>query len=196
MRFMYLGIKSRGLITSEKTGEAVICDFGLCHVLGPKPTAERGTVQWATPEVMTQTPSSHDCSLNTHAFGIYLWELLTLTVPYQQLHAIRMCILVSKFCERPPIADGCLPLDEYLIRGRRPLETSSNIVRQDVAGDRSRKHQRHLRTHWWVATCPEQEAIMRAAVYQQLGIINFVCSCSHFHMPRHSCNESMTSLDV
>jgi serine/threonine protein kinase len=66
---------------------------------------------------MTQTPGGYDCSLDTYAFGVCLWELLTSALPYQKLRTIQTCILVSKFGERPPIPDGCPPLYAHLMRG-------------------------------------------------------------------------------
>ncbi|XP_057957871.1 probable serine/threonine-protein kinase SIS8 [Malania oleifera] len=75
-------LKSPNLLV-DKNWVVKVCDFGLSRMkhhtfLSSKSTA--GTSEWMAPEVLRNEPSNEKCDV--YSFGVILWELTTLRVPW------------------------------------------------------------------------------------------------------------------
>lgn len=104
MRFVHRDFKSHNILLDDNF-DAIICDFGITRMIGPKMTYELGTVQYVAPELMVTTNETYDSAVDTYAFAIVLWELLTGRIPFQGMHVVAIANLVYSKDERPPIDD-------------------------------------------------------------------------------------------
>ncbi|KAI4380274.1 hypothetical protein MLD38_006483 [Melastoma candidum] len=91
-----------------------VCDFGLSRIkhntfLSSKSTA--GTPEWMAPEVLRNEPANEKCDV--YSFGVILWELVTMSIPWNGLNPMQVVGAVG-FQNRhleipadayPPVAD-------------------------------------------------------------------------------------------
>uniref|UniRef100_A0A6V7QQ37 non-specific serine/threonine protein kinase n=1 Tax=Ananas comosus var. bracteatus TaxID=296719 RepID=A0A6V7QQ37_ANACO len=83
-------LKSPNLLV-DKNWVVKVCDFGLSRLkhhtfLSSKSTA--GTPEWMAPEVLRNEPSNEKCDV--YSFGIILWELATLRMPWSGLNPMQV----------------------------------------------------------------------------------------------------------
>uniref|UniRef100_A0A7N0TLR2 non-specific serine/threonine protein kinase n=1 Tax=Kalanchoe fedtschenkoi TaxID=63787 RepID=A0A7N0TLR2_KALFE len=83
-------LKSPNLLV-DKNWVVKVCDFGLSRLkhqtfLSSKSTA--GTPEWMAPEVLKNEPSNEKSDV--FSYGVILWELLTLRVPWSELNAMQV----------------------------------------------------------------------------------------------------------
>ncbi|KAJ0985494.1 hypothetical protein J5N97_003850 [Dioscorea zingiberensis] len=75
----------------DKNWVVKVCDFGLSRLkhhtfLSSKSTA--GTPEWMAPEVLRNEPSNEKCDV--YSFGVILWELATLRMPWSGLNPMQV----------------------------------------------------------------------------------------------------------
>ncbi|KAG9128675.1 hypothetical protein Leryth_018313 [Lithospermum erythrorhizon] len=93
----------------DKNWVVKVCDFGMSRMkhhtfLSSKSTA--GTAEWTAPEVLRNEPSNEKCDV--YSFGIILWELATLDVPWTGYHSMQVIGAVGfqgKRMDIPPRVD-------------------------------------------------------------------------------------------
>ncbi|KAH9322334.1 hypothetical protein KI387_016973, partial [Taxus chinensis] len=83
-------LKSPNLLV-DKNWAVKVCDFGLSRMkhntfLSSKSTA--GTPEWMAPEVLRNEPSNEKCDV--YSFGIILWELATLRMPWSGMNPMQV----------------------------------------------------------------------------------------------------------
>ncbi|KAD5317274.1 hypothetical protein E3N88_17220 [Mikania micrantha] len=75
----------------DKNWVVKVCDFGMSRMkhhtfLSSKSTA--GTPEWMAPEVLRNEPSNEKCDV--YSFGVILWELATLRVPWTEMNSMQV----------------------------------------------------------------------------------------------------------
>ncbi|XP_058085758.1 serine/threonine-protein kinase EDR1 [Magnolia sinica] len=83
-------LKSPNLLV-DKNWNVKVCDFGLSRLkhntfLSSKSTA--GTPEWMAPEVLRNEPSDEKCDV--YSFGVILWELATLRMPWSGMNPMQV----------------------------------------------------------------------------------------------------------
>ncbi|GAV56948.1 Pkinase_Tyr domain-containing protein/EDR1 domain-containing protein [Cephalotus follicularis] len=83
-------LKSPNLLV-DKNWVVKVCDFGLSRMkhhtfLSSKSTA--GTPEWMAPEVLRNEPANEKCDV--YSFGVILWELATLRIPWKGLNPMQV----------------------------------------------------------------------------------------------------------
>lgn len=94
-------LKSLNLLVS-KNFEVKICDFGLSRVIDSNHamTSNVGTVSWIAPEIFAK--KSYTEKADVYSYGIILWEFFTRKMPFGDIEAFSIPLIVSKG-ERPEI---------------------------------------------------------------------------------------------
>lgn len=105
MKYVHRDFKSQNVLL-DNDKNAIICDFGISRMLGPRMTSELGTVQWTAPEVLLSTTKVYDTSCDTYSYGMVLWELLCDDLPHKELRPAQIAALVIEKHLRPPIKEG------------------------------------------------------------------------------------------
>jgi serine/threonine protein kinase len=189
MKFIHRDFKSQNVLLDEDWN-AVICDFGITRISGQRMTCELGTIQWTAPEIMRPADANrtYDASVDTYSFGITLWELLTLGVPYMGLRQTQAAAMVLEKNLRPQIPERTQRELATLItrcwdqdpRRRPPM----GDVRRELESGRILFEGTDVQEflQWVAATRPQHEAIINAAresatreeaiVFDQLRKIN------------------------
>ncbi|XP_073024629.1 serine/threonine-protein kinase EDR1 isoform X1 [Primulina eburnea] len=83
-------LKSHNLLV-DNNWNVKVCDFGLSRLkhntfLSSKSTA--GTPEWMAPEILRNEPSNEKCDV--YSFGVILWELATLKLPWNEMNPIQV----------------------------------------------------------------------------------------------------------
>ncbi|KZV39942.1 hypothetical protein F511_11322 [Dorcoceras hygrometricum] len=83
-------LKSHNLLV-DNNWNVKVCDFGLSRLkhntfLSSKSTA--GTPEWMAPEILRNEPSNEKCDV--YSFGVILWELATLKLPWSEMNPIQV----------------------------------------------------------------------------------------------------------
>eukprot|EP00056_Hartaetosiga_gracilis_P010619 m.158492 g.158492 ORF g.158492 m.158492 type:complete len:948 (-) comp13353_c1_seq3:28-2871(-) len=84
-----------------------ICDFGSSKQLSSQTQsfANAGTVSWMAPEVIQNQHVTEKCDV--WSFGVIVWEIVTLEVPYENMEPFSILWLVAKQNMRLPIPSTC-----------------------------------------------------------------------------------------
>ncbi|KAL5557792.1 hypothetical protein UlMin_034003, partial [Ulmus minor] len=87
----------------DKDGVVKVSDFGVARVQAQSGamTAETGTYRWMAPEVIEHKP--YDQKADVFSFGIFVWELLTGKLPYDNLTPLQAAVGVVRKGLRPTI---------------------------------------------------------------------------------------------
>lgn len=76
-------------------GTVKICDFGLSVMMEGTTTLNdivpAGTPEWVAPETTRNEPLSKKCDI--YSFGVIMWELCTLTKPWEGVPQAKVCWL-------------------------------------------------------------------------------------------------------
>ncbi|KAF9622615.1 hypothetical protein IFM89_032514 [Coptis chinensis] len=109
-------LKSLNLLVDDNWNVKV-CDFGLSRLkhntfLSSKSTA--GTPEWMAPEVLRNEPSNEKCDV--YSFGIILWELATLRLPWTGMNQMQVVGAVGFQNRRLDIPKELDPLVATIIR--------------------------------------------------------------------------------
>ncbi|KAF9598701.1 hypothetical protein IFM89_029951 [Coptis chinensis] len=108
-------LKSPNLLVDKKY-TVKVCDFGLSRLkantfLSAKSAA--GTPEWMAPEVLRDEPSDEKCDV--YSFGVILWELMTLQLPWRNLNQAQVVAAVGFKNKRLEIPHGVNPQVAVLI---------------------------------------------------------------------------------
>ncbi|GKV03577.1 hypothetical protein SLEP1_g15851 [Rubroshorea leprosula] len=109
-------LKSPNLLV-DKNWVVKVCDFGLSRLkhhtfLSSKSTA--GTPEWMAPEVLRNEPANEKCDV--YSFGVILWELVTLRIPWKGLNPMQVVGAVGFQNRRLEIPDSVDPSVAQIIR--------------------------------------------------------------------------------
>lgn len=102
-------------ILIDKEFHMKIADFGIaceesyCDVLADDP----GTYRWMAPEMIKR--KSYGRKVDVYSFGLILWEMLTSTIPYEDMTPIQAAFAVVNKNMRPVIPVECPPAMRALI---------------------------------------------------------------------------------
>ncbi|KAL6911470.1 hypothetical protein ACP4OV_000275 [Aristida adscensionis] len=102
-------LKSPNLLV-DKNWVVKVCDFGLSRMknntfLSSRSTA--GTAEWMAPEVLRNEPSNEKCDV--FSYGVILWELCTLSQPWEGMNAMQVVGAVGFQNRRLEIPDNTDP---------------------------------------------------------------------------------------
>ncbi|KAL5769066.1 hypothetical protein ACOSP7_015622 [Xanthoceras sorbifolium] len=109
-------LKSPNLLV-DKNWVVKVCDFGLSRMkhhtfLSSKSTA--GTPEWMAPEVLRNEPANEKCDV--YSFGVILWELATLSIPWKGLNPMQVVGAVGFQNRRLEIPEDIDPAVAQIIR--------------------------------------------------------------------------------
>ncbi|XWS17642.1 hypothetical protein CRYUN_Cryun33cG0085000 [Craigia yunnanensis] len=101
----------------DKNWVVKVCDFGLSRMkhhtfLSSKSTA--GTPEWMAPEVLRNEPANEKCDV--YSFGVILWELVTLHIPWKGLNPIQVVGAVGFQNRRLEIPEDIDPMVAQIMR--------------------------------------------------------------------------------
>ncbi|KAK8654804.1 hypothetical protein V6N13_107402 [Hibiscus sabdariffa] len=101
----------------DKNWVVKVCDFGLSRMkhhtfLSSKSTA--GTPEWMAPEVLRNEPANEKCDV--YSFGVILWELVTLRIPWKGLNPMQVVGAVGFQNRRLEIPEDVDPMTAQIIR--------------------------------------------------------------------------------
>eukprot|EP00735_Rhodelphis_limneticus_P011123 TRINITY_DN4181_c0_g1::TRINITY_DN4181_c0_g1_i1::g.2095::m.2095 TRINITY_DN4181_c0_g1::TRINITY_DN4181_c0_g1_i1::g.2095 ORF type:complete len:1422 (-),score=286.12,sp/Q9FPR3/EDR1_ARATH/43.97/4e-63,Pkinase_Tyr/PF07714.12/7.9e-55,Pkinase/PF00069.20/2.1e-50,zf-RING_2/PF13639.1/1.9e-07,zf-RING_2/PF13639.1/9.6e+03,zf-rbx1/PF12678.2/8.5e-05,zf-rbx1/PF12678.2/1.1e+04,CLASP_N/PF12348.3/0.0028,SWIM/PF04434.12/0.0071,SWIM/PF04434.12/4.6e+03,zf-Apc11/PF12861.2/0.0075,APH/PF01636.18/0.019,Kinase-like/PF14531.1 len=100
-------LKSPNILVSE-TWEVKVADFGLCRILNPQVSLREhglnGTPGWMPPEMLRS--ESHTCSVDVFSYGVVLWELLSLQVPWDRVDPLAIVSAVGYQGKRLPLSES------------------------------------------------------------------------------------------
>ena len=104
---LHCDLKPENVFVGEY-GEVVLVDFGLAQVLGPdgkrqaRARMKAGTPEYMAPEQITKSGQDLDVRSDIWSLGVILYELLTLTVPFQGANAREVLMRVMVEQLEPP----------------------------------------------------------------------------------------------
>ncbi|KAE8658067.1 Serine/threonine-protein kinase CTR1 [Hibiscus syriacus] len=101
----------------DKNWVVKVCDFGLSRMkhhtfLSSKSTA--GTPEWMAPEILRNEPANEKCDV--YSFGVILWELATLCIPWKGLNPMQVVGAVGFQNRRLEIPKDIDPVVAQIIR--------------------------------------------------------------------------------
>ncbi|TYH81285.1 hypothetical protein ES332_D03G189100v1 [Gossypium tomentosum] len=109
-------LKSSNLLV-DRNLNVKVGDFGLSRwkngtFLTTK--SGRGTPQWMAPEVLRNEPSNEKSDV--FSFGVILWELMTVSIPWNNLNSLQVVGVVGFMDRRLELPEGLDPQIESIIR--------------------------------------------------------------------------------
>ncbi|XP_077252211.1 mitogen activated protein kinase kinase kinase-like protein isoform X3 [Tasmannia lanceolata] len=108
MKIVHRDLKSANCLVN-KHWVVKICDFGLSRVMTEVPmrdTSSAGTPEWMAPELIRNEPFSEKCDI--FSFGIIMWELCTLSRPWDGIPPMQIVYAVANEGMRLEIPEGPL----------------------------------------------------------------------------------------
>ncbi|KAE8676025.1 Detected protein of confused Function [Hibiscus syriacus] len=101
----------------DKNWVVKVCDFGLSRskhhtFLSSKSSA--GTPEWMAPEVLRNEPANEKCDV--YSFGVILWELVTLQIPWKGLNPMQVVGAVGFQNRHLEIPEHVDPMVAQIIR--------------------------------------------------------------------------------
>lgn len=139
----------------------IACEVAYCDTLAEDP----GTYRWMAPEMIKHKPYGH--KVDVYSFGLVLWEMVTGTMPYEEMTPIQAAFAVVDKNLRPTIPPECPTALRVLIEQcwalnpeKRPefwqivkvLEQFESVLSQEGTLDRipnmtCQEHKKRL-LHW------------------------------------------------
>ncbi|CAK7348141.1 unnamed protein product [Dovyalis caffra] len=117
MKIVHRDLKSANCLVNKHM-TVKICDFGLSRVMTDTPirdSSSAGTPEWMAPELIRNEPFSEKCDI--FSLGVIMWELCTLSRPWEGVPPERVVYAVANEGSRLEIPEG--PLGR-LITGTNP----------------------------------------------------------------------------
>ncbi|KAD7117284.1 hypothetical protein E3N88_04552 [Mikania micrantha] len=108
MKIAHRDIKSANCLVN-KHWTVKICDFGLSRMMTESPmkdTSSAGTPEWMAPELIRNEPFTEKCDI--FSLGVIMWELCTLSRPWEGLPPERVVYSVANEGSRLDIPEGPL----------------------------------------------------------------------------------------
>ncbi|KAG2681262.1 hypothetical protein I3760_11G136300 [Carya illinoinensis] len=109
-------LKSSNLLV-DKNWTVKVGDFGLSRLKNSTfltARSGRGTPQWMAPEVLRNEPSNEKSDV--FSYGVILWELMTESIPWNNLNALQVVGVVGFMDRRLDLPQGLDPQIEYIIQ--------------------------------------------------------------------------------
>ncbi|KDP25496.1 hypothetical protein JCGZ_20652 [Jatropha curcas] len=109
-------LKSSNLLV-DKNWTVKVGDFGLSRWKNAtfiSAKSGRGTPQWMAPEILRNEPS--DEKSDVFSFGVILWELMTVSIPWINLNSIQVVGVVGFMDRRLELPEGLDPQVTSIIR--------------------------------------------------------------------------------
>ncbi|KAL1834579.1 hypothetical protein ACET3Z_004230 [Daucus carota] len=100
----------------DKNWVVKVCDFGMSRLLHHtflSSTSTAGTPEWMAPEVLRNELSNEKCDV--YSFGVILWELATLRVPWNEMNSMQVVGAVGFQHRHLDVPDWVDPLVTELI---------------------------------------------------------------------------------
>ncbi|KAL3632282.1 hypothetical protein CASFOL_025266 [Castilleja foliolosa] len=120
MKIIHRDLKSANCLVN-KHWTVKICDFGLSRITTHTPmkdTSSAGTPEWMAPELMQNEPYTEKCDI--FSLGVIMWELSTLSRPWDGVPPERVVYAVANEGSRLGIPEG--PLAKLIaIVGQSPM---------------------------------------------------------------------------
>ncbi|KAK3272101.1 hypothetical protein CYMTET_19587 [Cymbomonas tetramitiformis] len=85
-------LKSANILVDRQMS-AKIADYGLSKLEGSNSRPTLGTVQWSAPEVLREEGITGKSDV--YSFGVFLWELVTLQMPWDNCHPLQVVFNVG-----------------------------------------------------------------------------------------------------
>ncbi|KAJ0964823.1 hypothetical protein J5N97_025961 [Dioscorea zingiberensis] len=79
----------------------IACEVAYCDTLAEDP----GTYRWMAPEMIKHKPYGH--KVDVYSFGLVLWEMVTGTIPYEEMTPIQAAFAVVDKNLRPTVPPEC-----------------------------------------------------------------------------------------
>ncbi|XP_072062345.1 uncharacterized protein [Arachis hypogaea] len=108
-------LKSSNLLV-DKNWTVKVGDFGLSRLKDSTllTSKGRGTPQWMAPEVLRNEPSNEKSDV--YSFGVILWELMTQSIPWENLNSLQVVGVVGFMDRRLELPEGLDPQVASVIR--------------------------------------------------------------------------------
>ncbi|CAO2814555.1 unnamed protein product [Amaranthus hypochondriacus] len=108
MKIVHRDLKSANCLVN-KHWTVKICDFGLSRIMTESPmkdSSSAGTPEWMAPELIRNEPFSEKCDI--FSLGVIMWELCTLTRPWEGVPPERVVYAVANEGSRLELPEGPL----------------------------------------------------------------------------------------
>ncbi|XP_057547981.1 probable serine/threonine-protein kinase SIS8 isoform X2 [Amaranthus tricolor] len=108
MKIVHRDLKSANCLVN-KHWTVKICDFGLSRIMTESPmkdSSSAGTPEWMAPELIRNEPFSEKCDI--FSLGVIMWELCTLTRPWEGVPPERVVYAVANQGSRLELPEGPL----------------------------------------------------------------------------------------
>ncbi|XP_020584721.1 serine/threonine-protein kinase EDR1-like isoform X2 [Phalaenopsis equestris] len=108
MKIVHRDLKSANCLVN-KHWTVKICDFGLSRLMKDVPMKDEtsaGTPEWMAPELIRNEPITEKCDI--FSLGVIMWELFTLSRPWEGVPAVQVVYAVANEGSRLEIPEGPL----------------------------------------------------------------------------------------
>ncbi|KAK8461358.1 hypothetical protein SEVIR_1G021400v4 [Setaria viridis] len=108
LKIVHRDLKSANCLVN-KYWTVKICDFGLSRImsdLSMDDNSSAGTPEWMAPELIRNEPFTEKCDI--FSFGVIMWELCTLSRPWEGIPPVQIVYSVANDGARLEIPDGPL----------------------------------------------------------------------------------------
>ncbi|QCE09760.1 Protein kinase [Vigna unguiculata] len=108
MKIVHRDLKSANCLVN-KHWTVKICDFGLSRLMAESPmrdSSSAGTPEWMAPELIRNEPFTEKCDI--FSLGVIMWELCTLSRPWEGIPPERVVYSVAHEASRLEIPEGPL----------------------------------------------------------------------------------------
>ncbi|XP_043689067.1 probable serine/threonine-protein kinase SIS8 [Telopea speciosissima] len=108
MKIVHRDLKTANCLLN-KHWQVKICDFGLSRIMTEIPmrdSSSAGTPEWMAPELIRNEPFTEKCDV--FSLGVIMWELFTLSRPWEGVPAVQVVYAVANEGSRLEIPEGPL----------------------------------------------------------------------------------------
>jgi len=108
LKIVHRDLKSANCLVN-KYWTVKICDFGLSQIMSDSAMNDNspaGTPEWMAPELIRNEPFTEKCDI--FSFGVIMWELCTLSRPWEGIPPVQIVYSVANDGARLEIPEGPL----------------------------------------------------------------------------------------